>query len=701
MHGAEHQNLKLSATIESMKFRNRFEQSGSALVLVMMFIAVALASSILFMSSSIWRTGVADISKDSSEIRYQVESVYNIEQAKLDRAVDGIILNGRLPVINASLADETAFSLVGEYQGNELQFLRDIVEAQSVSGGVQNPSHEFADFDTAFPSAWTDLTPNDQEFVEVRYTIEPRALVQETTPINRYIFEYSVRLETRGYSSTRFINFGSDSSSIVRVALQGAPFSQWSLFRSQTSNPSGTVLWFAGGNTSAQIQDVFRGPVHTNSTPYFYGHPTFYELFTSAVNQGSWAYQTASGYSGTPNFVAGAQGGASLNTPMPTEIFNTTRLAAGDPDQHAATNNSSVSSANLLDWVENFAGGAGSGATGSLPGGTSSVPKGIYVPVNDLTSKNPTGGIYVEGNARIVMDVVQGAGDFTATQWGQIQAGHQSCKFQKIRITSLETGVLPREVYVGDEPCDVTYVFQGTGSSATHALLNGRINGNIHVNGEINELGGASRTRPSVAQDFAFTISALKDVYIKNDLQYEDVEYVSMDASGSLGSTAVATPTGEVGGSGVTPTSADIAPTISEESKTVLGIVSVKRNVMIRDDAPSNLNIHAAIYAGNSAAHSGGLGCGSSHPGCGFGVVNYQTITGKGQVKVLGSISEYRSPGMGVLSNPPKGYARRYLYDARYRQDLTPPAFPISNQLQAYPEILPVKTWRISENSGD
>ncbi len=75
----------------------------------------------------------------------------------------------------------------------------------------------------------------------------------------------------------------------------------------------------------------------------------------------------------------------------------------------------------------------------------------------------------------------------------------------------------------------------------------------------------------------------------------------------------VARPTGAYGGSGIEPTNANLAAVIDPESTTVLGLVSTHRSIYVHQDAPSNINIHAAIYAGNSNAYdpTTGLGCGS------------------------------------------------------------------------------------------
>src|SRR5690606_5106149 len=97
------------------------------------------------------------------------------------------------------------------------------------------------------------------------------------------------------------------------------------------------------------------------------------------------------------------------------------------------------------------------------------------------------------------------------------------------------------------------------------------------------------------------------------------------------------------------PTDKNVSPTISSESMTVLGVTSTHGNVMIHVNAPNNLNIHAAIYAGNDDAYDSATetGCGSTHPGCGFGYEGADTLTGKGSLKLLGSVSEFRPQTIG------------------------------------------------------
>jgi hypothetical protein len=668
--------------------------SGYAIIVVSLLILFLTLSGVAFMKRSTLFTAMTGMASDSINAHYQMETAYQAARAKVSRAVDHIALTGKLPVVHGGLLDETYTNVNNAYPvGSELTFLQEAVRTQALNANNQIINgHEFAgQWEDIFPSSWRDPNLNDNQYYEVKYTFTPLDKVSTLTPRAQILFQYEYNVKVRAYGQNKFTSAASEDSGVIEIRLEYAPFSQWSLFRSQTQSPSGSNLYFAGGDSSSQIQETFRGPVHTNQTPNFMGHPNFLPVgsFTSAVPYASWNMTTQSGYGGTPNFAGGTASGAGYLTTMPTDIFNTSRLAAGDTNPDAATNNTPVTNANLVTWLTQYAGG-------TIPGGTPSVPTGIYIPIDNQTSKTPTGGIYVQGDAKIVMNVVQGSSTIPSNQWSNIQMGDRACKFQKISVTSLTGGVLPRDIYIGDDPCNTTYYFDGTsGSTAAPVVLNGRVNGNIHVVGNIDELGGASRTRPAIAKDFAFTVSATKDVRIKNDLQYEDAAYVSMDSAGTLGSAVVADPYNTIGD----PQNQNLAATISSSSQTILGIISINNSVRIHENAPANINIHGAIYAGNDNAESGGFGCGSSsHPGCGFGVENYANLTGRGSVKLLGSISEYRSQGVGVVSTS-AGYSRRYNYDQRLFQSLMPPAFPISDRLQAYPKIIPIKTWRLSQGN--
>lgn len=692
-----------------MKKYNRDPQKGAAMLAVTFIILIAMVAGVAFMMRTRNALSLSNAHSGSLEAQYQMESAYQLAKSKISRAMSGASLTGKLKYVNNSSTLVTSgerFDILNNlYATNTttaMTFLEDMVESQAYStAGSANSSNEFYSFATAFPTTWTDPTPNDSNYFQLKYTFTPlRVESQVASDPKQITFDYEYRVQMRGYGQSKFLSANAEDSGFIRIQVRGAPFSQWAVFANSLLNQNGATLWFAGGNTSAQAQEVYGGPVHINQKLNFYGHPAFLGRVTSAAAESTWSYASGTGYTGCPSmcptFAQGKEGGVPTVT-MPSAIFNTHRLAAGDTSSTAATNNNQPTNAEMLSFLRQYAGG-------TIPASATSVPQGIYIPVDNQSALQPTGGIYVEGNAKISLDVVSGSADFSTGQWAGIQEAHKSCKFQKIKVTGVMTGTPVRDIYIGDDPCTVTYVFDGSSASATPTIVNGRLNGNIHVNGSIDELGGASRTRPAVAQDFAMTVSGLKTVKIINDIQYEDAQYVTVDSAGNMGSTIVATPTGPYGGSGIQPTATNVAAQISSTSSTILGIMSTQGNILIHSSAPNDINLHGAMYAGNSSAYSSstGLGCGTSGAntqGCGFGVENYATAPNKGNIKFLGGLSEYKDQTTGAISGTTThGYSSRYFYDTRLLQDISPPAFPISNFPQAFGTVFSYKTWRISQN---
>ena len=695
----------------------RINNRGSAILLVTLFLVLGSLMGFMFLSKSAVNLSLSGIIGDSMSSTYQMEAGFSQTRAKLDRAISttintGIQLNGKLALLTGDSDIEDYIPLVDTYtaganddakKANAMLFLRQMIQAQSITGaGTYNTSHEFYCFDgvgcpngstPAFPTTWTDPNPSDNEYWQIKYTFNPLVPVQDLNPA-RVTFEYEYRVEVRAYGKEKFTESALENSGLITITVEGAPFSRWAIFRDKTKNQNGSNLHFVGNS----IPEVFWGRVHTNNTPYFFGAPVFQQLFTSAAAYASWYFGTssASGYVGSPVFNAspGYQAGVS-SISMPSTVFNTVRMASGDPAANAPYNNTAPTNSELRSFLAVH-------ASGTMSGGSSAPSDGIYIPINSAAAKVPTGGIYVQGNAAVTLNVVSGSGDFSAQEWNNIAVAHRGCKFQKIVVDHASGGVPTRNIYIGDDPCNVTYYFNGDSLSTAPAVLNGRVNGNIHASGSFTSLGGQSRTRPAIATDFAFTVSAIKDVIITNDLQYEDVQYVSLDGSLNPTSTVVANAWGPVGGSGIEPTTLSISAQVPEDSKTVLGIISSNRNVLLHTSIGSNPNIHAAIYAGNGSAYSSstGLGCGSSGSdtqGCGFGYQGWDSALNKGGLKLFGSISEFKNQTVGVASSPPTGFTKRYSFDSRLANNLTPPGFPISSNALARGVIQPLKTLRLSK----
>src|SRR5690606_12116509 len=130
----------------------------------------------------------------------------------------------------------------------------------------------------------------------------------------------------------------------------GAPFSQFALFRSTNTNQNGWLLVFAGGNTAAQVQEIFDGPVHVNAIPHFFGAPVFHGIFSSTADKTDWWQGNNSDYSGSAVFNAGSIGGTP-SVPMPSDLFNFVRLAAGDPSPGAGTDTTEPSAAQMETYL--------------------------------------------------------------------------------------------------------------------------------------------------------------------------------------------------------------------------------------------------------------------------------------------------------------------------------------------------------------
>lgn len=678
-----------------VRFNGRTNERGLAMGLVIFAIAISLSLAVVFLNRSSLNLSLTGVHSDSVIADLQMEAAYEEARVLLSNSVENIRMDGAFQVHPDTPNDDAIATLNTTYGSSpeaSLNFLRHAIESQAIlPNGEFDLSNPLSDFDTAFSSNWTLFNLQDA-VMERRYTFNPyQPLVDLSSGNPSILFRYAYTLEVRAYGGSNFSESASQEKGLVSILLSRAPFSRFALFRSQNRNQDGNILVFAGGDSSAQIQEVFSGPVHLNQAPRFHGSPVFLDLFTSGASKSEWMQSNSSGYSGSAVFNDQSLGDQE-QMDLPTEVHNVIRLAAGDQSPGAAFNNNSVTSAELVNLLRESPGY-------TIPGSASSVPNGVYIPVDGQVTLNPKGGIFVQGNSRIRLNVVQGESDFAAGRWAKISVADRSCKFQKIDITHLDSSALSREVYVADDPCNATYVFPPGSTSDPH-ILPARINGNLHVNGRIDQLGGESRTRPAIAKDFGFTISAQKDVRIVNDLQYEDAVYNQIDADGNLSASPVANAYGDLNGSGILPTHQSVVPSIESESKTVLGIISTHRNVTLHIDAPANLNLHAAILAGNPNHYNSTsqLGCGANttnQKGCGFGNEGWNSKTGMGSFKFLGSISEYRSQSMGTTANPPTGYQRRLMYDQRFLQDLVPPAYPLSDALQAVALVESFRAWRM------
>lgn len=103
-----------------------------------------------------------------------------------------------------------------------------------------------------------------------------------------------------------------------------------------------------------------------------------------------------------------------------------------------------------------------------------------------------------------------------------------------------------------------------------------------------------------------------------------------------------------------------------DHPQNVLGIYSQSGNILIAQQAPANLNIHAALLASSGEV----------------GAEAYDSRPPSGNVRLIGSVIQnwYGAFGQvqGGTTVPLSGYGRSFSYDERLREGVTPPSFPVS-----------------------
>ncbi|UQN09992.1 DUF4900 domain-containing protein [Deinococcus sp. QL22] len=262
----------------------------------------------------------------------------------------------------------------------------------------------------------------------------------------------------------------------------------------------------------------------------------------------------------------------------------------------------------------------------------SAVPTGVYLP--------PAGGLYIQGNAEIIMSKTAAEQVYTVKQG--------------TTVTTITVNYVTKR----------TKIVSGT----TTTERDGVPNGQLYVEGEITSLKGPERTGalpsslpatavpsqvvPALHPLSQLNIAATSNIVLTGDLTYTD------------------DPRQVVG------------------AKNVLGLIAGTGSVLIGNDArnaPSDIYIHAAILAG--AANKG------------FGVMDVRRAPAQGSIHLLGSVAASKEPPRGVFSfqsdGLPKligGYGDDFSFDQRFLNGGTvPPNFPATSRFEAK-TALPTQT---------
>jgi len=442
---------------------------------------------------------------------------------------------------------------------------------------LSNPESFFADHVT-LPGV---QLPNSACFEQVEADLA--FVSQEITPIRQvYNFQYTITSRgTNPDSADRLMRIVSTGNFQIQVDRQS--FANYALFTDKHTLTSGTRVWFTT-NTN------FSGRVHTNDRFAFAYNPTFSNGLVSSVADDAYYYNN-----GNPKLLA-----ADHNAPKDVPVFGEGFERGADEIDLPP---------NAFDQLEASVGGSAADNDElrtrlGLPPDAAPPPDGIYVP-NDGASL--TGGIYVQGTAADVLVYVDGGGNQC------YNISHSNGSTSNIVV---------------DAANNLTTV-----NSITYT---GTPNGALYVAGDIESLGGPSRTGegeipPAIESETAASVFAEGDVVITRDLAYED------------------------------------NPLTTPDAENVFGVFSPGGDIRIGATAPDDVVIHGTLM--------------TSAPNGVVQVDGYSSGEPRGTATILGGVisSYYGAFGTFNGSGHATGYARNFIYDMRLNGGLAPPFFPTTS----------------------
>ncbi len=513
-------------------------------------------------------------------------------------------------------------------------------------------------------------------------------------------FEFEWRIDARTSPdpnqavASDFIYLKATDANVISIEYRPTPFSQWAIFRleNEVSYDRNVPLRFLGqrytpGHQHYHAREVIEGPVFlgdADTKAIFFGDIIFRDR-VNIVHPDGTGYQGLSGdhalgYNGSPQFERGVVNGVSPVV-VPDQFYNLERVALGESSDLMAVDNSPLSNLRYRQLARQSA------LRVQLNINDQPLPAGIYIPVDNANTIK--GGIYVESNVermrlkKTTREQSEHAGRFAGDGF------NTNCDLQMMEIRKVQ----PFEkmtVYSTDQSCPdgrrsliVREVRSRDGGSVVDSgVFNGAPDQMIYVNGTIEALGQPERNDKALKAGQQLTIAARDTIKISNDITYEDATYELVDQYGN-----------RMGVPADNPLDANVRADIPLDSQTVLGLISTQGRVLIKcaggtpkcsdnfsGNAPSNINIHASIFAVDDNCVrpriEGAYGCGFGFEAMDDAEIQFEN---KGVIKFLGSIVEFRNFGVGW---GPKGYKRRYTFDRRF-STLAPPYFPVSDSPNA------------------
>jgi len=401
------------------------------------------------------------------------------------------------------------------------------------------------------------------------------------TATDMWEFPFSFHLEGQGGVS------GTNKSVIMEgnftVQVRKDNFAKYALFSDHHTMKNGGTVWFTDSTN-------FAGPIHTNGQFCFAGDPALAGLagiFDGIVTQ----HENKALFYDNGHLTAMNADASSYDIPVFSAGFS---RGVGEIVL--------ASSVQKQDLYEH--------ALGSQ---TPSSGNGIYIANN---GSDLIGGIYVKGNAEIVMDVdTNDNAQYRIKQGGVTKIVTVDIPNDQTTVENLSTGTT--EIYSGlpDGQDDLGTI--------------------IYVNGEITSLKG------TVQRDTELTISCENDAIITDNIMY--TEYTP--ATG-------------------TPGSASYIPPSAEGYTNLLGIVAWGGDIRIGTAAPDDLNVHGVMMARNGV----------------FTVDYYNYGSPRGYVTLMGGVITQFYGAFGLFNassgSQISGYGRNFNYDARMMKGKSPPYFP-------------------------
>jgi Tfp pilus assembly protein PilX len=418
---------------------------------------------------------------------------------------------------------------------------------------------------------------------------------------HQHTFHYMYTIDSRGEAAQNAQHHKAtrEQRGSFDVEVKRPSFATYGYFTNSMKNQFDDQLVFFDG-------EVYDGPTHVNSAPPngragFYGSPVFNGPFTAVQDryEDSWL-----GGNANPQFNDSATWGVD-EIPTPENGWSQLRAAVGD---YSHVEDPSLPSNTELRSLL------------GLPAGAGAVDPGVYFSSNYNHGNQLLGGLFINGDVDSI----------------QLDASGSN---QIISVTLTPTtgqfsnGNARTWVFTTNPNGNTSVTLDGVAAGS----FTGPLNGMIHVEGNINGLGGDGNVASAdVESDMGLTVSATGAIYINDHITYET------------------------------------DPRTNADAKNILGIFSSGSNIYLAQEAPSNLQLHATVMAV-------GADCGVGAEGLISGAHAYNyNYPDKGNWNLLGGLIEDKNQTTGVYYNNGHrtGYRWNFDYDERFNHGVAPPFFP-------------------------